>query len=317
MAGIEILGTGRSKPEKVVTNDDLSKIVDTSDEWITTRTGIKQRYFCEDEKNKDLACAAARKAIENSGIDTNEIGLLIVATFTPDNASPSVSCMMQEELGLTNDVMTFDINAACSGFLYSLETARALLNQMKADGKSKKYALVVGSEQISTRLDMEDRGSCVLFGDGAGAVVIGLSEEKQYFSVMGAEGNSEALGCTGPQSGKPKVYMDGKQVFKTAVRTMTSIVKDLLNRSQYTVDDLDWVVCHQANERIIDTVVRTLKAPEEKFFMNIANYGNTSAASIPIAIAEMTEQGKLKKGMKVMFVGFGSGFTWAGILVEI
>lgn len=317
MAGIEILGIGNSKPRKVVTNDDLSKIVDTSDEWITTRTGIKKRNFCVEEKNMDLAYEAASKAIESSGISTDDIGLLIVATFTPDNASPSVSCMIQNKLGLGKDVMTFDINAACSGFLYSLETARAILNQINEDKKNKKYAIVVGSEQISTRLNMEDRGSCVLFGDGAGAVVIGLSDNKKYYSIMGADGKSEALGCTGIQDGKPHVYMDGKQVFKTAVRTMTSVVKELLCKSQWDMGDIDYIVCHQANERIIDTVVRTLKAPAEKFYMNIADYGNTSAASIPIAISEMNEKGILKKGMKVMFVGFGSGFTWGGILMEI
>lgn len=312
MEGIQIVATGRGLPEQSVTNDDLSKIVDTSDEWISTRTGIKSRYFCKEEKNWQLALEAADKAIESAGIDRKDIGILIVATFTPDYAAPSVACILQKELGLDTNVAAFDLNAACSGFLYGLKVASDMLS-----GAKRPYALVIGSEQISTRLDMTDRNTCVLFGDGAGAALVKKVPDKTFVSILGADGSVEALGCTGLTAEKQHIYMDGKKVFKFAVQTIVEVTQDLLNEAGMAIEDIDYVVCHQANERIIKSAIKMLKAPEEKFFINLQNYGNTSAASIAIALDEMNEKGMLKPGMKIICVGFGAGFTWGGILLEL
>lgn len=312
MEGIQIIATGRGLPEQSVTNDDLSKTIDTSDEWISSRTGIKSRYFCKEEKNWQLALEAANKAIQSAGIERGDIGLLIVATFTPDYAAPSVACILQKELGLGTDVAAFDINAACSGFLYGLRIANDMLS-----GTKHPYALVVGSEQISSRLDMTDRNTCVLFGDGAGAALVKKTQDKLFVSVLGAEGNLEALGCTGLTAEKQHIYMDGKKVFKFAVHTIVEVTGKVLDEAGMTMEDIDYVVCHQANERIIKSAMKQLKAPEEKFFINLQNYGNTSAASIAIALDEMNEKGMLKPGMKIICVGFGAGFTWGGILLEL
>ena len=312
MEGIQIVATGRGLPEQSVTNDDLSKIVDTSDEWVSTRTGIKSRYFCKGEQNWQLAFEAAEKAINRAGIDKSDIGLLIVATFTPDYATPSVACILQKELGLSTDVAAFDVNAACSGFLYGLKIADAMLT-----GAKHPYALVIGSEQISTRLDMTDRNTCVLFGDGAGAALVKKVQDKPFVSILGADGNVEALGCMGHTAEQRHIYMDGKKVFKFAVHTISKVAQEVLDEAGMTMNDIDYVICHQANERIIKSVVKQLDAPEDKFFINIHRYGNTSAASIPIALDEMNEKGMLKPGMKIICVGFGAGFTWGGILLEI
>lgn len=312
MKGIDIISTGRALPDKKVTNDDLSKIVDTNDEWITTRTGIKNRYFCEEETNWQLAYRTADKVITKAGIDKNDIGVLIVGTFTPDYATPSVACILQKELGLSEDIMAFDINAACSGFLYSLKIASSLL-----EDSDKPYALVLGSEKISSRLNMEDRGTCVLFGDGAGGILIKQAPDKMFCSVTGARGDYEALGCNGNTDSEPYIYMNGKTVFKYAVHNIVKATNDILTKSGLTLDDIDYVVCHQANERIIRSVIKQLKAPEEKFYININEYGNTSAASIPIALDEMNEAGMLNEGKKIICVGFGAGFTWGAILIEL
>lgn len=306
MEGLEILATGRAVPDNVVTNDDLSKIMDTNDEWISTRTGIKCRAFCTEEKNWQLAKAAAESAIHHAKIDRKQIGLLIVATFTPDFAAPSMACILQKELGLSHHIVAFDLNAACSGFLYGIGVAHSMMSNIE-----KPYALVIGSEQISTRLDMDDRTTSVLFGDGAGAVVLKKSD-KQFYSVLGAEGDLEILGCDGKH-----IYMDGGKVFKSAVKTITHITEKILAKAQMTIDDVDYVICHQANVRIIKSVIKALDAPEEKFYINIERYGNTSAASIPIALDEMKEQGLLKPGTKIICVGFGAGITYGGFLMEL
>ena len=311
MNGIRIVSTGRAVPSKIVTNDDMSKIVDTSDEWISTRTGIKQRYFCNNEKNWEIAVKAAKNAIEKGNIDKNKIGLIIVATFTPDYAFPSVACLAQKELGLRCDIMAFDMNAACTGFLYALNVAEGILNS-----SGEKYALVIGSEQISTRLNMEDRGTCVLFGDGAGAAIIEKSVSKNYSSVMGAEGNTTALVCPGQAMENQYILMDGKKVFKFAVSTVGSVINELLAKTDNTLDNIDYVVCHQANERIIKSIIKQFNCKPEKFYMNMSEYGNTSAASIPIALDEMYEKGLLSHGKKIICVGFGAGFTWGGMLLE-
>lgn len=308
MKGLRIVTTGSCHPQNAVSNDKLSETVDTSDEWISTRTGIRQRYFCESETNVSLAVNAGRLAITRADISPDEIGACIVATFTPDNATPSVACMVQRNLGLSNETMCFDISAACSGFVYALNIARGILLQNR-----KKYALVIGSEVISRMLDFGDRSTCVLFGDGAGAVIVTLDEDAAYEFICGANGNSDILSCS--TSGGLK--MDGREVFKFAVGIIPRCIEDLLTKSGLTLDDINYVVCHQANERIISHVIKKMKAPPEKFFMNIQKYANTSAASIPLALDEMSESGLLRHGMKIICVGFGAGLTWGGILIEL
>lgn len=311
MDAIQIIATGKAIPKKLVTNDDMSKIVDTSDEWISTRTGIKERHFCDGEKNWELALQAATEAFTKGGIEKEQIGAVVVGTGTPDYFMPSTACILQEKLGLPSDIPAFDINAACSGFIYALRVAGSLLQD-----EERPYALVIGSEQLSTRADMTDRTTCVLFGDGAGAVVIKRNPEKKFYGVWGTEGNLEALGCPSHIIGNPYIYMDGQTVFRFATQYMAKAVKMVLEKAELTVDDIDYVVCHQANERIIEFVRKQFKAPAEKFFKNIHKYGNTSAASIPIALTEMDEQGMLTAGKKVIIVGFGAGFTWGSMLLE-
>lgn len=311
MDAIQMIATGKAIPGKLVTNDDMSKLVDTSDEWISGRTGIKQRYFCNGEKNWELAFTAATNALAKGGIEKEQIGVVIVGTGTPDYFMPSMACILQEKLGLSNDIPAFDINAACAGFIYALRVAGSLLQDEK-----RPYALVIGSEQLSTRADMTDRTTCVLFGDGAGAVVIKRNPEKKFFGVWGTEGNMEALGCPSHILGNPYIYMEGQTVFRFATKYMAGAVHKVLEAAELTVEDIDYVVCHQANERIIDFVRKQFNAPEEKFFKNIQKYGNTSAASIPIALTEMEEQGMLTEGKKVIIAGFGAGFTWGSMLLE-
>lgn len=311
MDAIQIIATGKAIPKKLVTNDDMSKIVDTSDEWISTRTGIKERHYCDGESNWELACQAAREALERGGIEKEQIGVVLVGTATPDYIMPSVACIVQEELGLPADIPAFDINAACSGFIYALRVAGSLLLD-----EARPYALVIGSEQLSTRADMTDRSTCVLFGDGAGAVVVKRNPKKKFFGVWGTEGNRAALGCPGHVMGNPYIYMDGQTVFRFATQYMSNAVKQVLEKAELTLEDVDYVVCHQANERIIEFVRKQFKAPAEKFFKNISKYGNTSAASIPIALSEMDEQGLLQPGKKIVLVGFGAGFTWGSLLLE-
>ena len=306
--GLRIVGTGHYAPDNVVTNDDLSKIVDTNDEWITTRTGIKKRHFVTIEKNQDMAIAAAKMALENAGIDKSELGVCIVATVRPDNFTPSVSCMVQKYLELPNDMPCFDINAACSGFMYGIQIARGLLIQ-----SGKKYGLVIGSETLSKMLDMTDRGSCILFGDGAGAAVIELADNK-YYSVLGTKGHEEAIVCSADAG--EHLSMLGSDVFKFAVSTVPKTINQLLDMAGLTADDIDLFICHQANLRIIESVAKKVKQDLSKFYVNLNEYGNTSSASIPIALSEMNQKGIIKPGMKTICVGFGSGLTWGGAYIE-
>ena len=314
MNGLHLLSTGRCLPARAVPNDALRQYVDTSDEWIASRTGIRQRYFCgENEGNIALAAGAARRALDRAGIAPDEIGLCIVATFTPEHAAPSVACMVQRALGLPEDCPAFDVNAACSGFLYSLQIASAML-----PFQSRPYALLIGSEVISRMLDMTDRGTCVLFGDGAGAAVVACSDRHPFVSMLGARGDSEALGCPGwGADGPHTVYMDGKAVFRFAVKTIPRCIDGVLNKAGLTLADVDHVVCHQANARIIRHVERRLHAPEGQFYCNVDRYANTSAASIPLALDEMNERGLLTPGKRLLCVGFGAGFTWGGALLTL
>lgn len=309
LKGLRIVGTGHYAPDNVVTNDDLSKIVETNDEWITSRTGIKRRHHVTTEKNQDLAIAAAKMAIDNAGIDKSDIGVCICATVRADNLTPSMACMVQKLLELPNDIPCFDLNAACSGFMYGLQVARGMLLQ-----SDKKYGLVIGSETLSKILDMTDRGTCILFGDGAGAAIVELSDNA-YYSVLGSKGDDVVLQCPNEQ-GDRYVTMLGSDVFKFAVTTVPKTIFQLLDKAGVTADDIDLFVCHQANMRIIESVAKKCKQSLDKFFVNLDEYGNTSSASIPIALSELNQKGILKPGMKIICVGFGGGLTWGGAYME-
>lgn len=311
MKGLNIVSIGSALPKKKVTNDDLSKLVDTSNEWIVTRTGICSRYICEEETCSSLAIEAARKAVDKAGISVEDIGVVVVATATPDYAFPSVACQVQKALELPKSTMAFDISAACSGFLYGLKVCKGLL-----EGNSKKYALLVGSEQMSRITDFTDRSTCVLFGDGAGAAILELSDNELVHKAW-SDGNENVLYCKGVGCDDSKIHMEGQEVFKFAVRVIKEGIDAVLEESGYGFEDIDYVVCHQANERIIDHISKKYKAPEGKFYKNIKDYANTSAASIPIALDSMYNKDLLKKGMKIVLVGFGAGFTWSSALIKI
>lgn len=310
-SGLKLVGFGHCVPKKVVTNDDLSKIVDTNDEWIRSRTGIAKRHFVENEKGYELATEAARMAIADAGIDTSMIGAVVYATVRAEYVTPANACLVQKTLGLPLDIPCFDINAACSGFMFGLSVARGLLLQ-----SNKPYALVLGTETLSKILDMSDRGSCILFGDGAGAAIVTLSDTHRFFADLGTDGNDEYLYCPNESTTDRFIHMQGQEVFKFAVRHVPASIQRLLDAAGVTADEIDYFVCHQANERIIESVAKKLNQPLDKFFMNLAEYGNTSSASIPIALSEMNQKHMFQPGMKVICVGFGGGLTWGGAYME-
>lgn len=321
-----ILGTGSYAPENTVTNDDLAKIVDTTDEWIRTRSGISERRFAaEGENTSDMACAAAERALKASGVNRLEIDLIIVATMTPDMPFPSTSCLVQSKLGLPN-VTTFDMQAACSGFVYALSIASSMLQS----GNFKK-ALVIGAEKMSGILDFEDRSTCVLFGDGAGAAVLSLEPVAGVGilgSICGADGSNPSLlqqpagGSAMPASNdsiaarQHFLKMNGKEIFKSAVRVMGQASTDIIEQLGYRSEDLDLVIPHQANMRIIESLAKRLNIPMEKFHNNLDRYGNTSAASVAIALDEAYRAGRIKSGDLILFVAFGAGLTWASTLIK-
>ena len=314
MNGIKIRGTGRSVPGRLVTNRDLEKIVDTSDEWIAGRTGIQTRRHCAaGESVSSLAAAAARSALEDAGIGPEEIGACIVATLSADTLVPSAACLLQRELNLPQDIPCFDLNAACTGFLFALHTMECLLN-----ASPRKFGLVVGAEHLSRLINWEDRGTCILFGDGAGAAVVECREGWPSISaVTGCHGNGELLYVPGAETGGHSyISMEGTRVFKFAVEAVPWCMDQVLNKTGRTVDDVDFFVFHQANARIIDLVVRKYHIPPEKYYKNIAEYGNTSAASIPLVLSELREQGKIGPDSRLLAVGFGGGLTWGGCLIE-
>ena len=309
MSGLRLLGTGRALPSRLVTNDDMSAIVETSDEWIASRTGIRQRYFCaEGESAETLAVQAAERALADAGVAKEEIGCVVCATSSATYAMPSMACQVHHTLGLAQNIPVMDAGAACAGFLYAVEMARCLML-----GGAGRYALVVGSEQMSRVLDMTDRTTCVLFGDGAGAAVLALDEAAEYASVFGTTGEM-AIRSGGVSH--TCMTMDGQAVFRFAVATIPRCVRELLDKTGLTMEQLDWVVCHQANERILDASARRLGCAPEKLFKNLDRYANTSAASIPIALDEMREQGLLAAGQRMALVGFGGGLTWAGLMMR-
>lgn len=311
MQGIKIVATGRALPQRIVTNEELSRQVDTTDEWIRTRTGIGQRYICEEETCTSLAIRAAEKAMEKAGIGKEQVEAIVVATATSDLAFPSTACMVQKALGFPKELMAFDISAGCSGFLYGLGLARGLLLAGK-----KEYVLLIGSEQLSRIVDFSDRSTCVLFGDGAGAAVISLTDQPYAYKAW-ADGEAAPLFCPGVGADGARLHMEGNQVFKFAVKAIVQGVEAVLKEAGMSMEEIDFVVCHQANRRIIEHVEKKYEGAKAVFYMNMEDYANTSAASIPIALDEMGEKGLLKPGMKMICVGFGAGFTWGSALLTI
>ncbi len=313
MSGIRIKGTGFSVPEHIITNEYLSQIVDTNEEWILTRTGIEHRHHLSKESHSDLCTWAARMALKNAGIQPDEIGACIVATLTADDLVPSAACALQRDLGLPQDSICFDLSAGCTGFVFALHTMECLLANNK-----KKYGLVVGCETLSKIINWEDRSTCILFGDGAGATVVEFDENYSSIqAIYGASGNDQILRVNGVDPNKRSlIYMEGKAVFKFAVEVVPYCLDEMLKRTGKKIDDVDFFVFHQANARIIDYVVKKYHIPAEKYYKNISEYGNTSAASIPIVLAELWEQKKINKNSCVLCIGFGGGLTWGGAMLE-
>lgn len=313
-----ITGTGSYLPEKVLTNHDLAKIVDTSDEWIVERTGIRERHIVADGENtSDLALHASRKAIEAAGIDLKQIDLIVVATTTPDFVFPSTACLLQEKLGIRG-CPAFDVQAVCSGFIYGVSVA----DQFIRSGQSK-CALVVGAETMSRILDWQDRGTCVLFGDGAGAVIIQASDKPGIVSThLHADGSQHHLLETparienGKVVGNPYLVMDGGAVFKYAVNALDSIVEEALAANDMDKSEVDWLVPHQANLRIIKGTAKKLGMSMERVVVTLDKHGNTSAASIPLALDSAVREGKIKAGETVLLEGIGGGFAWGAVLVR-
>ena len=313
MNGFQLLATGGARPGRTVTNDDLSRMVDTSDDWITTRTGIRTRHWCtEGESAATLAIAAAKQALQRSGLAPADIACCVCATLSAPDATPSVACQVQAALGLPETCPALDINAACSGFLYGTAVARGLLATLGGQ-----YALVIGCEALSRLMDPADRSTCVLFGDGAGAAIFELAADPTPFAVMlGARGDA-AIHAGGPsRAGSAPITMDGRAVFRFAVDALPKCLHAVLDETQLTLDDLSWVVCHQANSRIIDHCVKALQADPAKFYKNMDRHGNTSAASIPVALNELAESGQLQPGQLLACIGFGGGLTWGGAIFQ-
>ncbi len=320
-----ITGTGAFVPSRVVTNKDLEWEIDTTDEWIRTRTGIRQRYIASDEEpNSYLAVQASKKALEMADVRAADLDLIIVGTLTPDMPMPSVACLVQKELGAAR-AGAFDLSATCSGFLYGLSIADKFVRDRR-----RMKVLVIGSEVLSRRVNWDDRSTCVLFGDGAGAAVVtGTREPRGILSThLHADGRLwefltiRALGTAHPvtpeilDKGWQYIEMSGRDVFKNAVRALESVTWEALKANAWTPEDVDLLVCHQANMRILDYLRERLGLPEEKVFINIHKYGNTSAASIPIALDEANRSGKLRPGMNVLMVSFGGGFTWGAVAMK-
>lgn len=315
-----IIGTGSYAPERIVTNKDLMKFLDTDDEWIRERTGICERRVSAGEGTSDLAIHAAGRAIADAGIDPKEIEILIVGTCTPDNGFPSAATDVQRAVGAVNAV-AFDVTAACSGFIYGLHIVQSFIQC-----GTYKTALVIGAETTSKVLDWTDRGTCILFGDGAGAAVIRADETGVIRTLAGSDGRKGyVLGCqartmdnflTGRKPEPGFMTMDGQEVFKFAVKKVPEIVNQILEESGVDREQVDHYVLHQANIRILESASRRLKIPMEKIPVNIDRYGNTSAASVPILLDEMNREGKLKRGDTLVMAGFGAGLTWGAALLK-
>lgn len=314
-----IIATGSYLPKQVVTNDDLAQKVETSDEWIRTRTGIESRHLSNDEESTTyMSTKAAERALEQAGLQPEDIDLIIVATVSADYAFPSVACFIQDNLGMSNAAAAFDLQAACSGFIYGLNLADAQIRTGQI-----KRALIIGAEKFSTYLNYEDRSTCVLFGDGAGAVILEATADKNrglIASKISANGTLQhllrgtgGLASTGTPGG---VEMQGREVFRHAVREMVGAVTPLLEKNKLSVADIDWFIPHQANMRIIEAAAKQMNFPLEKTVLTVHKHANTSAASIPLALDDANRKGTFKQGDLLALSAFGSGFTWAGALVR-
>jgi 3-oxoacyl-[acyl-carrier-protein] synthase-3 len=305
-----IISTGSYLPEKILTNYDLEKMVDTSHDWIFERTGINQRHIAdENESTVDMAYEASLKSIEKSNINAEDIDMIIVATTTPERAFPSTAVLLQNKLDI-KDCFAFDINAACTGFIYALDIADKYIKNNSINN-----ILVIGTEKMSTLVDWSDRNTCVLFGDGAGSVIIGSSNNPGIISsTIGSNGNYKDLLTVNPDS--DFIEMKGNDVFKIAVNTMGKIARETLDQHDLKIDDVDWLIPHQANSRIISAIAKKLSLPSEKIIMTVGNHGNTSAASIPLAIDYAVESGDLKKEDTILLEAFGAGFTWGSTLLK-
>ncbi|MCD4689711.1 MAG: ketoacyl-ACP synthase III [Desulfuromonadaceae bacterium] len=321
-----ILGTGRAVPEKILTNADLEKIVDTNDQWIVERSGIRERHVAEKGAPlSELAAEAARKAIEDAGLEAKDIDLIILATVTGDMKFPATACFIQELLGAKN-AAAFDIAAACSGFIYGLQIADSMMRN-----QTYRHALVIGGDILTSIVDWEDRNTCVLFGDGAGAVVLGPSQDDRGIisTYIGSDGGYSKLlynagcGCINmptEENIKEKIHtvrMEGKEVFRHAVVAMSKAMKKVLKQADMTSDQLDLVISHQANLRIIEALAKRLKLNSEQTYVNVDRFGNTSAASIPIALDEARRNGVIQSGSTIGLVAFGGGFTWASGIIRL
>jgi len=315
-----ITGTGSYVPGKPVTNDDLvARGIDTSDEWIVGRTGIRSRYLAPAGQNaSDLAVAAAQRALEAAGVLANDVDLLVLATSTPDYIFPSTASLVQARLGITNHCPAFDVQAVCSGFVYALNVAEKFIRS-----GTHRRALVIGAEVFSRILDWNDRGTCVLFGDGAGAVVLEASERPGILATaLHADGAHSSILCVpgqvaaGQVTGDPFLRMDGQAVFKFAVKVLGDVAQEVLQQAQLDVDGLDWFIPHQANIRIMQATAKRLKLPLEKLISTVDRHGNTSAASVPLALDMAVRDGRISAGQRVLLEGVGGGFTWGATLLE-
>lgn len=326
--GLKIIGTGSYAPEQVLTNKDLEKMVDTSDEWIRTRTGIEERHIAaENESASDMAYEASIKAMEMADIQADEIDLIIVATVSPDHPFPSTACVLQRKLGVPATAMCFDMQAACSGFLYAIDLANSII---KTHSQRKK-ALIIGVEKISALTDWEDRNTCILFGDGAGAVIVDatanddsdliatkLASDGTYTDILKVPAGGSALPLSKDVMEKRLQYirMEGQEVFKLAVTSMVNACKEVLEEAEISSSDLRWLIPHQANKRIIHAVGKRLSLTEENVYINVQKYGNTSAASIGIALDELVREGKIERGEYLLLTAFGAGLTWGATLLR-
>ncbi len=319
----KIVGMGYYAPEKIYDNAYFESIVETNDEWITQRTGIKERHICrDDEYTSDLATVAAKRALEDAGVDASEIELIIVTTVTPDYFTPSTACVVQKNIGAEN-AAAFDLNAACSGFVTALTVAKQFI-----DNNVYKKALVVSADALSKATDYKDRGTCVLFGDGAGAVVLSAEGDGIITTWIGARGeggdkltslayrNSEEETEKRVSHIKNSIWMAGSEVMKFAVKIMSDATIKVVEDAGLTIDDIDIIIPHQANQRIVDSAAKRIGIGNDKVFVNLHKYGNTSGASIPMALCEARDEGRLKKGDKAVLVGFGGGLTWGAALIE-
>ncbi len=321
-----ILGSGSELPTKVVTNSDIEKLIDTSDEWITTRTGIKERRVLEDGKGTaDMAYQASIHALKAAGMEANDLDAIIVGTCTPDYPMPSSACVLEDMLG-ARKVFSFDVNAACSGFLNALTVTDSFVQTGKI-----RNALVVGSDVLSRVLNWQDRTTCVLFGDGAGAIVVGASEDRNR-GILGARlrtdgsyaktlyvpagGSLQPASIESVEGRQHTITMNGKEVFKIAVRAMEEISREVLEEAGVSIDEVSMVIPHQANLRIINALADRLKVPMEKVVVNVDKYGNTSAASVPVALDEAWRQGRIAAGDTVLLNSFGAGFAWGAVLIR-